>query len=356
MNSVFPFSDMHGPRFFTFLPYMTLAAFEADVQPSSSAALGPAMQLSGIHHLTAVSADAPGNVKFYTKLLGLRLVKKTVNQDDVSAYHLFYADGLASPGSDITFFDFPALPESHGNNSITRVGMRVSGEASLQWWRDRLSKAAVSVGDIVERDGRHTLDVTDPEGQRLSLVDDGGKGQAHPWDKSPVPAEHQIRGLGPVVMTVPDLAPTDLLLTHVMNMRPVRDYAYPESNSDRVHVYAMNGEGPAAELHVAVRPDLPAAQPGAGGVHHVAFRSPDTDYDYWADRLRSMRIPNSGKVDRYWFHSLYFREPNGVLFEIATDGPGFAVDEPLDKLGETLVLPPFLEPRRRQIEAGLKPL
>jgi glyoxalase family protein len=314
------------------------------------------MQLSGIHHLTAVSADAPGNVKFYTKLLGLRLVKKTVNQDDVSAYHLFYADGLASPGSDITFFDFPMLPESHGNNSITRVGLRVSGEASLQWWGDRLSKAAVTVGDIVERDGRRTLDVTDPEGQRLSLVDDGGKGEAHPWDKSPVPAEHQIRGLGPIVMTVPELAPTDRVLIHVMNMQPVRDYAHPESNSDRVHVYAMNGEGPAAELHVAVRPGLPAANPGAGGVHHVAFRSPDTDYDYWADRLRSMRIPNSGKVDRYWFHSLYFREPNGVLFEIATDGPGFAVDEPLDKLGETLVLPPFLEPRRKQIEAGLKPL
>src|ERR1700742_3656645 len=184
MNSVFPFSDMPGPRFFTFLPYMTLAAFEADGQPSSSAALGPAMQLSGIHHLTAVSADAPGNVKFYTKLLGLRLVKKTVNQDDVSAYHLFYADGLASPGSDITFFDFPTLPEGHGNNSITRVGMRVSGEASLQWWRDRLSKTAVTVGDIVERDGRLTLDVTDPEGQRLSLVDDGGKGEAHPWEKT----------------------------------------------------------------------------------------------------------------------------------------------------------------------------
>jgi len=314
------------------------------------------MQLSGIHHLTAVSADAPGNVKFYTKLMGLRLVKKTVNQDDVSAYHLFYADGLASPGSDITFFDFPTLPEMHGNNSITRTGMRVGGEASLRWWHERLTKAAVKVGEIVERDGRLTLDVTDPEGQRLALVDDGGVGEAHPWAQSPVPAEHQIRGLGPIMMTVPDLKPTDLVLTHVMNMTPVRDYAHPESNRDRVHVYRMNGEGPGAELHVAVRPDLPPAHPGAGGVHHVAFRSPDGDYDSWADRLKTMRIPNSGKVDRYWFKSLYFREPNGVLFEIATDGPGFAVDEPLDKLGETLVLPPFLEEKRAQIEAGLKPL
>jgi glyoxalase family protein len=314
------------------------------------------MQLSGIHHLTAVSADAPGNVKFYTKLMGLRMVKKTVNQDDVSAYHLFYADGVASPGSDITFFDFPAAPEKRGNNTITRTGFRVAGEATLKWWHDRLTKAAVKVGDIAEIDGRATLHFEDPEGQRLTLIDDGGKGVAHPWDKSVVPVEHQIRGLGPIIMTVPELRPTDLVLTQVMNMKPVRDYPHPESKGDGVHVYQMGGEGLAAELHVAVRPNLAPARPGAGGVHHVAFRSPDADYDAWADRLKEMRIPNSGKVDRYWFHSLYFREPNGILFEIATDGPGFAVDEPLDKLGETLVLPPFLEGDREHIEAGLKPL
>jgi glyoxalase family protein len=314
------------------------------------------MQLSGIHHLTAVSADAPGNVKFYTKVMGLRLVKKTVNQDDVSAYHLFYADGVASPGSDITFFDFPAAPERRGNNTITRTGFRVGGEPSLQWWRERLTKAAVKTGALAEIDGRLTLPFEDGEGQRLALVDDGGKGVAHPWAKSPVPAEHQIRGLGPIVMTVPDLAPTDVVLTHVMNMTPVRDYAHPESKSDRVHVYQMGEGGPATELHVAVRPNLPAAHSGAGGVHHVAFRAPDADYDAWAARLKEMRIPNSGKVDRYWFHSLYFREPNDILFEIASDGPGFAVDEPLDKLGETLVLPPFLEGDRKRIEAGLKPL
>src|ERR1039458_5783246 len=264
----------------------------------------PAMQLSGIHHLTAVSADAPGNVKFYTKLLGLRLVKKTVNQDDVSAYHLFYADGIASPGSDITFFDFPTAREQRGNNTITRTGMRVAGEANLRWWHERLKTAGVTVGDIAERDGRLTLDFEDPEGQRLALVDDGGKGAAHPWAKSVVPAEQQIRGLGPITMTVPELRLTDLALTQVMNMKPVRDYPHPESNRDSVHVYEM-GEG---------------GYPGAGGVHHIAFRSPDKDYDAWAERLRELRIPNSGKVDRYWFRSLYFREPNGVLFEIANDG------------------------------------
>ncbi len=318
--------------------------------------MGHKMQLTGIHHLTAVSADAPGNVKFYTKVLGLRMVKKTVNQDDVSAYHLFYADGVASPGSDITFFDFPTEREQRGNNTVTRTGFRVAGQKSLEYWRDRLTKAAVTAGDIQEIDGRATLYFEDPEGQRLALIDDGGKGEAHPWEKSSVPAEHQIRGLGPIVMTVPELRSTDLVLTHVMNMKPVRDYAHPESKGDGIHVYQMGGEGPGAELHVAVRPNLAPAQPGAGGVHHVAFRSPDADYEAWAARLKEMRIPNSGKVDRYWFNSLYFREPNGILFEIATDGPGFAVDEPLDKLGETLVLPPFLEDQRKEIEAGLKAL
>ncbi|HVX98703.1 MAG TPA: ring-cleaving dioxygenase [Pseudorhodoplanes sp.] len=314
------------------------------------------MQLTGIHHLTAVSADAPGNLKFYTGPLGMRLVKKTVNQDDVSAYHLFYADGKASPGSDLTFFDFPVLPARPGNHSISRTGLRVGGAASLEWWRKRLREHGVRTGEIGERDGRLTLDFEDPEGQRLSLVDDSGKGEAYPWAKSAVPAEHQIRGLGPITMTVPDLAPTEFVLTRVMNMRKVRDYPHPESNRDRVVVFEMGRGGPQAELHVAVRPDLPAAHPGAGGVHHVAFRSPDQDYDGWASRLRELGVPNSGKVNRFWFRSLYFREPNGVLFEIATDGPGFAVDEPEDRLGETLVLPPFLEERRSEIEAGLKPL
>jgi glyoxalase family protein len=213
------------------------------------------------------------------------------------------------------------------------------------------------MGKITERDGRLTLDFEDPEGQRLSFVDDKGNGESHPWAKSPIPAEHQIRGLGPITMTIPDLAPTDTVLTQVMNMRQLRDYPDPESNSDRVHVYQMGDGGPAAELHVAVRSDLPAAHPGAGGVHHVAFRTPDNaQYDAWAQRLAKLRIPNSGKVDRFYFRSLYFREPNGILFEIATDGPGFAADEPLEKLGERLALPPFLEGRRAEIEAGLKPL
>jgi glyoxalase family protein len=281
-----------------------------------------------------------------------------VNQDEVSAYHLFYADGLASPGSDITFFDFKAPREERGNNSVSVVGLRVAaGQNTLLWWHNRLTDAGVKVSEITQRDGRMTLDFMDPEGLRLALIDDGGKGEAHPWDKGPVRTDRQIRGLGPIVMTVPDLRTTDAVLTKLMEMRHVRDYAYPGSPRDRIHVYEMGAGGPAAELHVAVRPDLPQAKPGAGGVHHVAFRTPDdAQYDAWAKRLTAMKVPNSGKIDRYWFKSLYFREPNGVLFEIATDGPGFAVDEPLDSLGGKLVLPPFLEDRRAEIEAGLKPL
>jgi glyoxalase family protein len=313
------------------------------------------MQLTGIHHLTAISADAPGNLRFYTKVLGMRLVKKTVNQDDTSAYHLFYADGEARPGTDLTFFDWPAPREKRGTHEIVRTALRVAG-ASLPWWLERLKKAAVRHDDIALIDGRATLVFEDPEGQRLALVDDGGAGEARPWGPSSVPAEHQIRGLGPITLSVPDLTPTDAVLTAVMNMRKARDYPLP-GGKDTVHVYEMGEGGPAAELHVAVQPDLPDAQQGAGAVHHVAFRTPDdAQYDAWAERLKDLRIPNSGKINRFYFRSLYFREPNGILFEIATDGPGFATDEPLDKLGEKLSLPPFLEARRKQIEAGLKPL
>jgi glyoxalase family protein len=209
---------------------------------------------------------------------------------------------------------------------------------------------------VVEVDGRLTLPFEDGEGQRLVLADDGGTGSASPWQGSPVPAEHQIRGLGPIVLNVQDISRTEKLLTGVMNMRRERDYAAPDAPA-RVHVFAMGEGGPAAELHVIEQRDLPAARQGAGGVHHVAFRTPDTtQYQAWAQRLNEFGIRNSGEIDRFYFRSLYFREPNGILFEIATDGPGFATDEPMETLGEKLALPPFLEPRRAQIEAGLKPL
>ncbi len=312
------------------------------------------MQFTGLHHLTAITAHASANHAFFTGVLGMRLVKRTVNQDDVSAYHLFYADGLASPGSDITFFDWPAAPERRGTGAIVRTALRVAGADTLAWWARRFDAHGVTHAAPAERDGRATLDFEDPEGQRLSLVDDGGAGAAHPWARSPVPSGHQIRGLGPVTLSVASLDATAAILTGVMGMRAERRYRH---DGAEVHVFAMGEGGASAELHVAVEPHLPRAQQGAGGVHHVAFRTPDIEqYRAWNERLREMRVASSGPIDRHYFRSLYFREPAGILFEIATDGPGFDTDEPMDSLGERLALPPFLEERRGEIEAGLKPI
>lgn len=316
------------------------------------------MDLTGIHHLTAVSARIRENHHFYTRVLGMRLVKRSVNQDDVRAYHLFYADALGSPGTDLTFFDWAVPSERRGTHSIVRTSLRVNGPAALDWWGAHLTEQGVAHEGVRERDGRATIDFEDPEGQRLALVDDGGAGDPPtPWERSPIPVVHQVRGLGPIVMSVPSLAETDRVLTGVMSLRPVRRYSDPTRGATDVHVYEMGEGGPHAELHVAVEPDLPVSRQGAGAVHHVAFRTPNEEqYHAWAERLNELRVPNSGEVDRYWFRSLYFREPNGILFEIATDGPGFTVDEREETLGETVVLPPFLEPHRERILAGLKPI
>ena len=321
------------------------------------------MFLTGFHHLTAVSASIRENHRFYTRVLGMRLVKRSVNQDDVSAYHLFYADGAGSPGTDLTFFDWPVPREQRGTHSIVRTGLRVRDDASLDWWAKHLREAGVAAAGIVDRDGRATLNFEDAEGQRLALVVDGGAGDAPvPWERSTVPPDHQVRGLGPVVMSVPALHPTDVVLEQVAGMRQVRQYTTPDFGPAGVHVFEMGDPadgrgGPHRELHVAVQPDLPPARQGAGGVHHVAFRTPnEQEYHAWAARLNELGVPNSGEVDRYWFRSLYFREPNGVLFEIATDGPGFAVDEDAATLGQKVVLPPFLESRRDAIVAALKPI
>lgn len=279
------------------------------------------MQLAGFHHLTAVTADAPRNHDFYTRILGLRLVKKTVNQDDVSAYHLFYADGDATPGSDITFFDWPVGRERRGTHSIVRTGLRVGCTGTLTWWAKRFAELGVSHEPLDVRDGRGVLDFEDFEGQRLNLVIDETGGAGHPWAKSPVPAEHQILGLGSIMLSVPNLAPTDQVLTKVMSMRRVREYALPPAAGDggentpvAVQVYAMGAGGPAAELHVVVEPGAAPGRQGAGAVHHVAFRTTAAEYDAWAERLNQLGVRSSGPVDRFYFRSLYFREPNGILF------------------------------------------
>ncbi|HKG92019.1 MAG TPA: ring-cleaving dioxygenase, partial [Gemmatimonadaceae bacterium] len=231
-------------------------------------------------------------------------------------------------------------------------------ERALAYWAARLDEHGVPHRGVTTRDGRRVLDFDDPEGTQLSLVDDGGNaraGEARPWDASPVPAGHQIRGLGYTVITVPRLEPTDRFLVEALGLR--RDRSYPLAGAPQfaVHVYAIGDGGPHAEVHVIVRDDLPRARYGSGAVHHVALRVPDGQrMEDWVARLNAAGYRNSGIVDRHYFTSAYVREPNHVLFELATDGPGFEVDGPLD--GERLSLPPFLEPRRAEIEAKLKPL
>jgi glyoxalase family protein len=323
---------------------------------TQSIAVRPLLRLTGIHHVSALSAHIGRSHDFYTLVLGMRPVIKTVNQDDTSMYHMFYGDGAGSPGSDMTVFDLPrAAAEHRGNNSISRTAFRVAGAGTLEYWADRLRSLGVVHGGIAERDGRRVLDFDDAEGTPLSLVDDGGAGAAFPWEGSAVPAERQIRGLGYTTITVPALPETARFLTEGLGL--VHDHVYRVADAPQygVHVYRIGAGGAHAEVHVVVRDDLPRARYGAGGVHHVALRVPDGQHiGDWAARLDALGFHNSGIVDRHYFASVYVREPNHVLFELATDGPGFTVDGPLD--ADRLSLPPLLEPRRTEIEARLSPL
>ena len=304
------------------------------------------MELGGIHHVTAVTGDAPGNVTFYTDTLGLRLVKKTVNQDDVSAYHLFYGDEIGHPGTEMTFFDWSSIgPHVPGAGTISSTAFRVPDHEALDWWDRRFKELGVAYECIEERDGRATLRFTDPEGVP------GGT----PWEESPVPREALIRGLDSVELTLKSLTPTSTVLTDFMGFRKAEEY---EEGDHKVATYEVGPGGPGARVRLLERPDLPVHRfVGSGGVHHVAFRTPnEEEHAAWRERLARAGLAVTPVIDRYYFKSIYFREPGGVLFEIATDGPGFATDEDAAHLGERLSLPPFLEGRREEIEARLDPI
>jgi glyoxalase family protein len=318
------------------------------------------MELTGLHHVSALTAQAAKNVDFYTRVLGLRLVKKTVNQDEVTSYHLFYGDEVGNPGTEVTFFDLPyAAPNRPGYSSISRIALRVTGADTLAWWVERFGELGVEHDAIATEAGRATLAFRDPEGQRLALVDDTGAPLlgGTPWEKSATPAARGIRGLGAVTLTVRDLEPTAQVLTRVMGFTQRGTYAASEGPEREIIVFGTGVGGPGAEAHVDARPDLGREQLGRGGVHHVAYRvSTAEEHLAWLDRLETVGLRTSGLVDRFYFKSIYFREPNGILFELATDGPGFATDEDAAHLGERLSLPPFLEGRRELIEANLLPL
>ena len=318
------------------------------------------MELGGLHHLTAVTTKAADNVTFYTQILALRLVKKTVNQDDVSAYHLFYGDELERPGTEITFFDWPQFriaPNHAGAGEVSTTELRVRGHEALHWWAGRLEEHGVRHEGVVERNGHPSINFTDPEGQRLRLADEGeapAVAGGVPWEGSPVPQEFGIRGLGAVDLTVQDFGPTAWVLTEVLGFRPTEEY---EEGGDRVALFEVGPGGPGARVRVIERPGAPQARLGRGGVHHVAFRTPDEEEQRsWRERIREAGLGVTPQIDRYYFRSIYFREPGGVLFEIATDGPGFATDEEAEHLGEKLSLPPFLEGRREEIETRLNPI
>lgn len=318
------------------------------------------MELGGLHHVTAVTGNAAGNLDFYTRVLGMRLVKKTVNQDDVSAYHLFYADGDGNAGTELTFFDWPNSPPNRpGPGNIAAIGLRVANREALDWWQARFDEHGVQHDGIADTGGQEMLHFKDPEGQQLALVADNGEGSTPgvPWENSPVPAEMQIRGLSHIRLTIFQLAPTETVLTRVLGFRKAREYPSPASEEHQTVVFETGPGGPGTEVHIDVRPDLPPGQVGIGGVHHVSFRTPnDEEHAAWQRHISDIGLGVTPVIDRYYFKAIYFREPNYILYEISTDGPGFAVDEDAATMGESLVLPPFLEPRRAEIEAGLKPL
>ena len=314
------------------------------------------MKLNGLHHVTAVTARAQENFDFYTQVLGMRLVKKTVNQDDVSAYHLFYADKLGTPGTDLTFFDWALGPNRNGAGSIANTALRVPSREALVWWADYLTGRGTAHSGMVDFHGHEMINFSDPEGQQLSLVNDEGAADAGvPWERSPIPAEYAIRGLYASTLLVRQLDSTERVLTEVMGYG--RAAEYETGPDERTIVYELDGGGAGREIWVVERPDQLPGQLGAGGVHHIAFRVADSETQrYWRQRLVSYGLGVSDFIDRFYFRSIYFRIPGGFLFEIATDGPGFTADEDLETLGEGLALPPFLEPHRARIEAGLKPI
>lgn len=312
--------------------------------------------ITGLHHYTSVTGDIQRNYAFYTQTLGMRLVMKTVNQDDLTAYHLFYGDTYGEAGSELTFFDWPKVAlQRIGTHTISVMGLRVADE-SLTYWVERFNRLGVPHDRIARRGQRLTLAFRDPDGGRLLLIEDGATPKGAPWTGSLVPPAFGICGLGYVTLTLASAMPTINVLTELFGFTRLDDYPAPEDGLP-VQVYAVGEGGADAEVHVAVRPHLPRGQVGIGGVHHVAFRTPDeTTLEILQRKLLAAGLQPTPVIDRQYHRMIYVREPSGLLFEIATDGPGFGAFVDEKQLGNYLELPQFLEPRRAQIETGLRPL
>lgn len=309
--------------------------------------------LIGLHHITAITSSSPKMFQFMTEILGLHLIKKTVNQDDVATYHLYFTDDMGTAGTDITFFDFPGIGDgTFGKNSISRIGFRVPNDAALDYWSHRFDQAGVQSDDVQIQFGAKVLPFYDFDHQRYQLVSDEhntGLPGGTPYRHSPVPSDMAISGLGPTVITVAQADSLGKVLTEVMGFTEVE-----HQNSQTL--YELHDGGHGAQVIVERSLILPDGIQGYGTVHHMAFRTPDTEtLNYWIERIHNAGLHDSGFVERFYFQSEYFRAAPGVLFEIATDGPGFLQDETYDEAGVHLELPPFLEDQRTAIEANLVP-
>jgi glyoxalase family protein len=312
----------------------------------------------GLHHITAIAGPAQENLDFYAGVLGMKLVKKSVNQDDPGTYHLFYADAEGRPGTDLTFFPWAQMaPSRRGHGLATEVALAVAPE-SLAFWSSRLERYGVAVGDPETRFGDRVLPFVDPHGLQLALVESASAARRPftPWEGGPVPVARQIRGLDGARVALRQLAPTEALLALPMGLTRIGE----ENGWVRWGLADASSAGNAASgvrLDLVERPDTPRGMWGTGAVHHLAWRVADEAHELELRAAIAVCGPHPTPViDRFWFKSVYFKEPGCVLFELATDGPGFAVDEPKESLGETLVLPPWLEPQRAAIAAGLPEL
>jgi glyoxalase family protein len=297
------------------------------------------MRFEGIHHVTCITADAPGNVDFYVRVLGLRLVKKTVNQDDPTVYHLFYADEKGSAGSDLTFFEYPqARPGRAGRGMVHTIVFRVGSEDALDFWAERLGNEGVDV----ERDGGR-LRFTDPEGLGFELAAVETNDEPLVAEHPEIPYELALQGFD-AVRAYADPEPSRRFLEETLAFEQREDGVWEARGNSRGSRYGY--DTPPAESGI----------PGAGTVHHVAWASPPDEHEAWRERVAASGAHPTPVIDRFYFRSVYFREPSGVLFEIATIGPGFTTDEPLEHLGERLSLPPNYEHLRERVEPLLTPL
>ncbi|MFH0068148.1 ring-cleaving dioxygenase [Peribacillus sp. NPDC056705] len=310
--------------------------------------------LKGIHHVTAITSSAEKNYEFFTFVLGMRLVKKTVNQDDIQTYHLFFADDKGSAGTDMTFFDFPGIPKGvHGTNEISKTSFRVPSDESLNYWVKRFDRLEVKHTGIKEQFGKKTLSFIDFDDQQYQLISDEfnkGVESGTPWQKGPIPLEYAITGLGPIFVRIADFDYFKEMMEKVL--------LFKETDKEGpFHLFEVGEGGNGASVIVEYNVILPEARQGFGTVHHAALRVEDRSVlEEWIERMNSFGFHTSGYVNRHFFESLYARVAPQILFEFATDGPGFMGDEPYETLGEKLSLPPFLEPKRTEIEKLVRPI